>query len=218
MEKNWRLFYRKSETGEIEFAELLFINGHTRLKSGKVFTQGQIMPAESFEACTSHLIKEGYQLERQWFFDLSQCDESTLIQEIHSVISNAKEFASSNALAIITDPDFTSLSFALKNFDDIESTEEDALWIVDNWCEWNKDWRLDPAYRWLLAYGDPNQLNDNEHRRFCLRIRQIFLHLLRSYSNSKDILIIYTSGSNHGYRWSADCMEDDLAERLLTWI
>ncbi|MCS7465745.1 hypothetical protein NZK35_03530, partial [Stieleria sp. ICT_E10.1] len=160
----------------------------------------------------------GYELRRDWQFDPQNRDYSRFENEIASVISAAPEFPDSNALAIVTDSSFMTVGFALHRFEDIDTSDDEELWIVDEWGDWNDDWQLDPAYRWILAYGYHDQLEGEEHSDFCDRIRKAFQSVLKCFSSTKDILLIYIGGDDIGHQWSAECMDEKFATRMLEWI
>lgn len=218
MTVNWKLFYKQNDAGEMQFAELLIRDGESSLRRGVAFTHGTISKIDSFDATSDQLIEDGYQLQREWMFDRDARDYALFADELKSVISTAKDFTCSNALAIITDSSFMTVGFALHKFDDIESTDDEQLWVVDQWGDWNLDWHLDPAYRWLLAYGYHDNLDGDMHNEFCERIRTAFIDVLKSFADTKDILLIYIGGDDVGHRWSADCMGKVFAERMLAWI
>lgn len=218
MKANWKLFYKQNDAGETHFAELLTRDGESSLRRGAAFTHGTLSQIDTFDAVSDQLIEDGYQLQREWTFDRNARDYGLFVDEIKAVISSAPDFSSSNALAIITDSSIMTVGFALHKFDDIESTDDEELWVVDEWGDWNEDWHLDPAYRWLLAYGYHDDLDGDMHDEFCERIRTAFQDVLKSFADTKDILLIYIGGDDVGHRWSADCMDAALAERMLAWI
>jgi len=218
MTANWKLFYKPNDAGEMQFAELLIRDGESSLRRGTAFTHGTLSKIDSFDAASDQLIEEGYQLQREWTFDRDARNYGLFVDEIKAVISTAPDFSSSNALAIITDSSFMTVGFALHKFDDIGSADDEELWVVDEWGDWNDDWHLDPAYRWLLAYGYHDDLDGDMHDEFCERIRTSFRDVLKSFSDTKVILLIYVGGDDVGHRWSADCMDAALAERMLAWI
>lgn len=218
MTANWKLFYKQNDAGEMQFAELLIRDGESSLRKGAVFTHGAISKIDLIDATADELIDEGYQLQREWMFERNARDYGLFVDEIKAVISAAPDFSSSNALAIVTDSSLMTVGFALHKFDDIESTDDEELWIVDEWGDWNDDWHLDPAYRWLLAYGYHDDLDGDMHNEFCERIRKGFQAILKSYADTKDILLIYVGGDDVGHRWSAECMDGALAKRMLAWI
>lgn len=202
----------------MQFAELLIRDGESSLRRGAAFTHGTLRKIDSFDAASDQLIEEGYQLQREWAFDRDARDYGLFVDEIKTVISTAPDFSNSNALAIITDSSLMTVGFALHKFDDIQSTDDEELWVVDEWGDWNDDWHLDPAYRWLLAYGYHEDLDGDTRDEFCERIRTAFQDVLKSFADSKDILLIYVGGDDVGHRWSTDCMDAPLAERMLAWI
>lgn len=218
MTTNWKLYYKQDDAGKMQFAELLNRDGENSLRRGSVFTHGTISKIAPFDSTSDQLIEEGYQLQREWIFDRNARNYGLFVDEIKSVISAAPDFASSNALAIITDSSFMTIGFALHKFDDIASTDDKVLWVVDEWGDWNKEWHLDPAYRWLLAYGYHDDLDGRKHNAFCARIRKSFQDILKSYADTKNILLIYVGGDDVGHRWSAECMDVALSRRMLAWI
>ncbi|TWT85337.1 hypothetical protein Pla123a_01440 [Posidoniimonas polymericola] len=218
MTANWKLFYQQNESGEVQFAELLTRDEESLLRKGGVFTHGTRSTVASFEAASDRLINEGYLLQREWTFDRNARNYSLFADEIKAVIEDAPGFSSSNALAIITDSSCMTVGFALRRFDEIDSANDGKLWIVDEWGDWSEDWRLDPAYRWLLAYGDHDALATQANREFSEGIRKTFQGLLASYRDTKDILLIYVGGDDVGHRWSAELMDQKLASRMLGWV
>ena len=64
-----------------------------------------------------------------------------------------------------------------------------GLWIVDERGDWNDDWQLDPAYRWVLGYGYDDQLDGEERSDFCDHVRKAFLTVLKSFASTKHILL-----------------------------
>lgn len=218
MSANWKLFYKEIDDGEPQFAELLIRDSETSLRSGAVFRHGTVETIDSFDSASAELLKQGYELRCEWCFDRNARDYDLFAEEIRAVISAAPTFSDSNALAIITDSSFMTVGFALHKFDDIETADDEQLWIVDEWDTWNTDWHLDSAYRWLLAYGDHDDLDYDLHCEFCARIRGVFQEILKSFADSKDIRLIYVGGDNIGHKWSAECMDEKLAQRMLKWI
>ncbi|HEY4259499.1 MAG TPA: hypothetical protein VGM98_05050 [Schlesneria sp.] len=218
MSANWKLFYKENDAGEMQFAELLSRDGDSSVRKGAAFTHGTVDKIDSFDSTSAQLLEQGYQLRREWNFDRNARDYDLFGSEIRAVIATAPNFSDSNALAIVTDSSFMTVGFALHKFDDIESTADEELWIVDEWGAWNTDWRLDPAYRWLLAYGHHDHFDEDLHHEFCERVRKVFLDVLKSFADTKDILLIYVGGDDVGHRWSAECMDEKLAERMLDWI
>lgn len=218
MTSNWKLFYKQNVDGEVQFAELLIRDGESSLRRGAAFTHGTLSKIDSFDAAADQLIEEGYKLQREWTFDRDARDYRLFADEIKAVILTAPDFSGSNALAIITDSSLMTVGFALHKFNDIQSTDDEKLWVVDEWGEWHDDWHLDPAYRWLLAYGYHDDLDGDTHDEFCERIRTAFQDVLKSFAGTKDILLIYVGGDDVGHRWSVDCMDAALAERMLAWI
>lgn len=227
MTANWKLFYKQDNDGKMHFAELLVRDDVTSLRKGAAFTHGTVENVDDFEAAAQQQLDEGYQLEREWTFDRNARDFDQFVREIKSVISAAPECAETNALAIVTDSDFMTVGVAFHQFEDLDSADDDQLWIVDEWDTWNDDWELDPAYRWLLAYGyhdlmaDQPGISDNvrekDRKEFRKRVRQSFQEVLKSYRDTKDILLIYIGGDDIGHKWSAECMDKKYAKRLMEW-
>ena len=215
---NWKLLYKADGDGAMQFAELLVRDGESTLRKGAVFTHGTVEQVASFDTAERKLMENGYQLQRDWHFDRENRDYSLLEKELASVISADPEFPDSNALAIVTDSCFMTVGFALHQFEDIESADDEELWIVDEWGDWNDDWQLDPAYRWIVGYGYNDQLDGEEHNDFCDHVRKSFLTVLKSFASTKDILLIYVGGDDSGHQWSAECMDEELARRMLEWI
>lgn len=218
MTANWKLFYKRNDDGEMQFAELLHRDGESSLRKGAVFTHGTSQKIDALDATSDQLLADGYQLHREWTFDRSARDTDLLVREIKAAISSATDFSRTNALAIITDTSFMTVGFALHQFDDIESTEDEQLWIVDEWGEWNNDWQLDPAFRWLLAYGFHDDQKSEVQDDFDEQVKTAFQAILKSYADTKDILLIYIGGDDIGHRWSTECMNEELADRMLQWI
>lgn len=215
---NWQLYYKANDDGAMQFAELLTRDGACSLRQGAVFTSGTVSTAESFDSAARELVDNGYELQRDWQFDRENRDYELFKHEIASVILATSEFADSNALAIVTDSSFMTVGFALHRFEDIDSADDEQLWIVDEWGDWNDDWLLDPAYRWILAYGYNDQLDGERHSDFCDHVRRAFQAVLKSFASTKDILLIYIGGDDIGHQWSAECMDEKLANRMLEWI
>lgn len=157
-------------------------------------------------------------MQRKWTFDRNARNYCLFADEIKAVISSAPVFSSLNALAIITDSSLMTIGFTLHKFDDIQSTDDEKLWNVDEWDDWHEDWHMDIAYRWLLAYGYHDDLDGDIYEEFCQRIWTTFQDVLKSFADSKDILLIDVGGDDVGHRWSADCMDGALAQRMLAWI
>jgi len=215
---NWNLYYKQSDDKKMQFAELLIRDGECSLRKGAVFTSGSVSKIKSFESTVSDLLDNGYELQREWIFHREKRDYKLFENEIRSVISADPAYADSNALAIITDSSVMTVGFALNKFKDIDSTNDEQLWIVDEWGDWNKNWQLDPAYRWLLAYGFNDELDDECFDEFRDQILKTFQAVLKSCAMSKDILLIYIGGDNWGHQLSVECMDEKLATRLIEWI
>lgn len=227
MAANWKLFYKQDDTGEMQFAELLNRDVDKTLRKGAAFTHGEVEDVDDFDAASQQLLGEGYQLQREWTFDRTARDYDQFVREIQDVISAAPDHADTNALAIITDSSFMTVGIAFHQFDDIDSADDEQLWIVDEWDTWHEDWQLDPAYRWLLAYGyhddvaDKRELFDESREKdrtvFHDRVRQSFQDILKSCRDTKDILLIYIGGDDIGAKWSAECMDAKYGQRYMEW-
>lgn len=218
MNSNWKLFYKPNDAGEMQFAELLTRDGESTLREGVVFTHGTTKSVDSFEETSERLLGQGYHLRCDWHFDRNARDYRVFVDAIRSAISAIPEVSIANALAILTDADFMTIGLASHHFDDIASAEDDKLWIVDEWDVWNEDWQLDPAYRWLLTYGYFDDLDEEIYEDFHAGTLKALQQVLKSLPDTIDIRLIYVGGDDVGHKWSAECMDTKLANRMLTWI
>ena len=210
MERNWELYYRQSPGGGVDFTEVMQREGLFYVRKGKTFTWG----TEDNVTNEPHPEAEGYVKRRSWEFDPAEPDYSVLQKEIDGAIARLLiEHSSGNAFAIVTDADFMTVGFAVNSFPDLASTEDEALWIVDEWEGLIEDEDLDPAYRWLFAYG-----NLAKHDAFHENVLQIFQSTLRSLPDDWKVRLIYVGGEECGHQWSAPCMDKDLADRMLAWV
>jgi hypothetical protein len=216
---NWKLFYKENDIYELQFAELMIRDGITTLRKGKAKSHGEMTEVDSFEAASDQLIQEGYLLQREWNYDRNNRDYDVFKNEVRNVILSDENFSITNALAIVTDSSYMTIGYVLEKFDDIESTDGENLWIVDTWYSFDSDWELlDPAYRWMLAYGWYDNLENDLYAGFYMELKKALQEILKSFSDTKDILLIYIGGDNIGHKLSAECMEEKLGKSMLKWV
>jgi len=214
----WKLFYKLDGDGGGAFAEIIDRDGDLSLRGGALFTHGSQQQIVSVSEAEAGLLSRGYEQKYEWRLDRASRDYAMFKQLVYEAISSDEACEESNALAIITDSSVMTISIALKRFDDLDSTPDDLLWCVDEWGAWGEGWNLDPAYRWLLAYGCNDQLNHEEFIVFQNSIRDCFVEILRSFQGSKDVLLIYIGGDSIGHYWSENLMPASLSKRMLAWL
>ncbi|MES2571323.1 MAG: DUF4303 domain-containing protein [Verrucomicrobiota bacterium] len=160
---------------------------------------------------------QGYTAARSWIHDASNPDYSILKKELELAISRLIANNSGNAVAIVTDSDFMTIGLAAHSFPDITAADDEELWVVDEWDSWIEDDQLDPAYRWLLAYGSGE--NDHlPHEVFHENVLRVFQSVLAELPEDRKVRLIYVGGDDCGHQWSAQCMDEDLSGRMLAWI
>jgi hypothetical protein len=217
MTTNWKLFYKENEIYELQFAELQIRDRDINLRIGPINTHGKLTKVDSFEETSEQLIKEGWYLQREWVFDRKNPDYGVFVQEVHDTIKASPNFAGKNALALITCSDFSYIGYTLHYFEDIENTDDEKLWVVDEWRPWEEDWDLlDPANRWLNCYGWYEDHPEGKDDIYFVRLKKAFQDILRSFSDTMDILLIYHD-DEAGPRLAAKCMEEKLGRRMLMW-
>lgn len=214
MTPNWKLYYKTAEDGSGDFAEVHTRGGGLRLRRGRVFTHGteeEISSEPSLEA-------EGYRLSHSWTYDPSRPDYQSLADELSAAISRSSVTSTANAVAIVTDNSATTVGLAAHCFPSIAEASGDSLWIVDEWKHWIDDHQLDPAFRWLLAYGYHCQSNELPFEKFREGVVDVFQKTLSSLPPDKLVRLIYIGGSSSGHEWSVGCMSRDLSDRMRAWL
>jgi|GEM_PF-4830230 len=214
----WELYYKRERTASTQFAEIRQANEGFVLKSGAIFTGGDIQRIDSIDEAHKRLIDEGFTLERDWVFDLPKRDMSVLKNELYQAVTMDPNFGSSNALALVTDNDVMTITVALHKFDSIEDTKDDQLWIVDEWSEWSDYWLSDISYRWLLAYGQDAAPELDEFVVFRNDAFEVFRSVIRECRPSIELGLIYIGGDDLGHRESLSVLPEKLANRLAAWL
>lgn len=212
MNPNWQIYYRNNNGESPEFAEVRVSDTGTTLRRGAIFTHGE--KSDGVEDVAGKL--EGFALAREWIFDPKNPDYAQLEREITDAC--LRECGEHNAFALITDSSLMTIGIALHKFEDIDSADDEQLWIVDEWDRWLDDGGLDPAFRWLLAYGFHNDEETPSFEAFQESVVAVFQRCLKKLPDSVRIRLVYVGGDDCGHQWSADCMEAKDRDRLLNWI
>lgn len=218
MMATWEIFYKSCEGGRTRFAELREQAGKATVRTGEVFSHGVENPAPDLAATRAELVQSGYQLHRNWEFTPRAIDYDQLASELIGEIRRNPMTGRSNAIAIVTDSDFMTLGLAFHQFDDIDNTDDELLWSVDEWGPCDDSWQLDASYRWILAYGYHRNLNPGEFSDFHGNMRDTLVHVLSTFRGQKDILLVSVAGDAIGHKWSSPCMSDALFLRMLRWL
>jgi hypothetical protein len=214
MPSNWKLYYKTADDGRCSFAEIHSRGGGLRIRRGEVFTHG----IEEKLTSEPSLEGEGYQLSHSWVYDPSRPDYRTLESELAAAISRSSAIATANAVAIVTDDSLMTVGLAAHCFPSLAGASGDSLWIVDKWQCWIEDALLDPAFRWLLAYGYHCDSHELPFFKFREGVVGVFRRTLLSLAPEKQVRVIYVGGSRSGHEWSVGCMSKELSNRMLAWL
>jgi hypothetical protein len=123
-----------------------------------------------------------------------------------------------NAVAIVTDSSFMTVGFAVHSFPDFATADDTVLWTVDEWDSWLEDDEMDPAYRWLLAYGFNCEDPQLPYEVFHSNVLRVFQEVLAAFPNEWKVRLIYAGGDDCGHQWSVPCMEKEFSDRMMSWI